>query len=385
MSRINSRWIPAVLAPVLVLALGVGFSVQANAGTNLPDKSASQILQLINTNPDIAFSGKVVKSAKMGLPPMNIVPDVSASMVESMKKTMPKEMADFIPQESAQGELALALEFLGGTHQARIYVDGKNKARLQVLDMMSERNFVRNGADLWFYDAAKNVAQHSTIDLSKQAQAEADLMKRFGATSPAAAADYLLARAGKDATFTVGSDAQVAGRGVYQLTMKPKSSSSLISSVTFSIDAATGLPLAVVVKASGQSDPAFSVEFQTITFDKPDASLFNFVAPAGAVVKEVAAPKATNPTAAQKAKMEAQAKAIEAEGFDAVVKIASSEIPADIYKAARENRFFTELTKPVAGGRVFTTALLNVLIQDDGDIYAGSVTVAKLLEKAAVK
>ena len=77
MSRNRRRWVPAVLAPVLVAGSVFGFSVQASASIDLPDKSASQILQMINTNPDIAFSGRIVKKASMGLPPMNIVPDIS--------------------------------------------------------------------------------------------------------------------------------------------------------------------------------------------------------------------------------------------------------------------------------------------------------------------
>jgi len=82
MSRNRRRWIPAVLAPVLVAGSVLGFSVQANASIDLPDKSASQILQNINTNTDIAFSGLVEKKASMGLTPMNIVPDISHSMID---------------------------------------------------------------------------------------------------------------------------------------------------------------------------------------------------------------------------------------------------------------------------------------------------------------
>jgi len=44
MSRNRRRWIPAVLAPVLVAGSVFGFSVQANAAIDLPDRSASQIL-----------------------------------------------------------------------------------------------------------------------------------------------------------------------------------------------------------------------------------------------------------------------------------------------------------------------------------------------------
>ena len=44
---------------------------------------------------------------------------------------------------------------------------------------------------------------------------------------------------------------------------------------------------------------------------------------------------------------------------------------------------FSELTTPVAGGRVFHTTLFNVLLTSDGRIVAGSVSVARLEAVAA--
>ncbi len=399
MKRNLVRWIPAVLAPVLVAATAVGFSVSASAAVDLPDKSASQILQLINTNPDIAFSGRVVKQAALGLPPMNIVPDISQTSIDQMAKSMPKEMMDFLPKASAQGELALALEFFAGVHTANLYVDGVNKARLQVLDLISERNFIRNGADLWFYDASKALVRHSVIDPVEEAKAKKDGLALFDAnsaqlpfdaTSPAAVADYFLKEAGKDTVFTVGKDAKVAGRGVYQISGSPRKAGSLVASVTISVDAATGLPLAVVVKAVGESTPAFEVAFETITFAKPDAANFNFVIPAGSKVEEIPAPtrdaaeklvagKAR--TAADQARAKAEAEKLIAQGWSAVAQIPAEMIPAQ-FAELQQNTLFTELTKPVAGGRIFSTTLMNIFIADDGRIFAGSVTQQRLLEAA---
>jgi len=398
MKRNVLRWIPAVMAPVLVAASAVGFSVSANAAIDLPDKSASQILQLINTNPDIAFSGRVVKKAALGLPPMNIVPEVSQSMLDQASKNVPKEMMDFLPRASARGELALALEFAAGVHIANVYVDGVDKARLQILDQLSERQFIRNGADLWFYDAGKQLVQHAVINPADEAQAKKDALNffnansaqlPFNATSPAAVADYFLDQAGKDTTFTAGKDAKIADRGVYQLTMAPKNAGSLFESVTMSVDAATGLPLGVLVKAVGQSTPAFEVAFESITFAKPAASNFNFVAPAGTTVAKVPVPTRSDlekitvksPTTADKATAKAKAEELVAQGWAAVVEVPADMIPAQ-FKAIKENKLFIELTKPVAGGRIFATVLMNVFIADDGRIFAGSVTPQKLLEAA---
>jgi outer membrane lipoprotein-sorting protein len=387
------------MAPVLVAGTAIAFSGAASAAIDLPDKSASQILQLINRNPDIAFSGKVIKKAQLGLPPMNIIPDISQAMVDEAAKNMPKEMKDFLPQASAQGELALALEFAAGTHIANIYVDGANKARLQVLDLVAERNFIRNGSDLWFYDSSKQRVQHSVINQADEADAKKQALDffnansaelAFDATSPAAVADYFLAQAGAETTFTVGKDAKVAGRGVYQLTATPRTAGSLVSSVTISVDAATGLPLAVVVKAVGQSTPAFEITFDSISFTQPAAANFNFVVPAGTQLIEVPLPTESdlkkyagkNPTAADEVQARAEIEKLKAQGWAAVVEVPAAMVPAEI-TALKANKLYAELTKPVAGGRVFSTALLNVFFANDGRVFAGSVTTQKLLEAAA--
>lgn len=393
------RWIPAILAPVLVAGAAIGFSVSANAAIDLPDKSASQILQLINTNPEIAFSGQVTKKAQLGLPPMNIMPDISQAMVDEAAKNMPKEMKDFLPQASAQGQLALALEFAAGTHVANIYVDGSRKARLQVLDLVAERNFILNGSDLWFYDSSKQIVKHSVVNETDEKQAERQALDffnansaqlAFDATSPAAVADYFLSQAGPQTTFNVGKDAKVAGRGVYQITATPRTAGSLVASVTISVDAATGLPLAVVVNAVGQSNPAFEIGFDSITFAQPAAANFNFTVPAGAKLIEVPLPTQSDlakysgkkPTAAQESQAKAEFEKLKAQGWAAVLEVPAAMVPAEI-TALKANKLYTELTKPVASGRIFSTALMNILFANDGRVFAGSVTTQKLLEAAA--
>jgi len=409
MSRNSRRWIPAVLAPVLVAGSVFGFSVQANASIDLPDKSASQILQMINTNPEIAFSGRIIKKAAMGLPPMNIVPDISQSMIDEMAAKMPAEMSDFLPKASAQGELALALEFFAGTHKANIYVDGPAKMRLQVLDLLSERQFIRNGNEAWAYYTGKAFAQHIILDANEVANAEAEAEARsffnansgklpFDYTSPAAVADFILAESDKYSTITVASDIKVAGRGAYQITITPKGNQSLVTSATLSIDAETGLPLAARVMAVGQSSPAFEVAFETITFETPAASNFNFTPPAGTRVVEVPAPtkadvlrELANATAGKQIPTQDEAEKLAkaklddlmAQGWGAVAQVPAAQVPAELRSLQANNSLYMELTKPVAGGRIFTSALMNIFFADNGDIYTGSVTVERLLAVAS--
>jgi outer membrane lipoprotein-sorting protein len=404
MKRISRRWLPAILAPVLV-AGSIFFTGQARA-VDLPDKSAAEILAMMTTDENLAFSGRIVKKADLGLPPMNIIPDISQSMVDSMAEKLPPEMADFIPEASIEGELALVLEFLAGTHNANVFVDGATKARVQVLDLLSERNFIRNGKDLWFYDAAKSEVVHTEIDPVKEAEGRRGLESwlstnaaqfPFEITSPASVANYLIDEAGESTNFTVDEDASVAGRGAYQLIMTPKAEGSLFESVKVAIDAETGLPLAVTAHAVGKSDPAFEIAFASISFAKPEASIFDFVPPAGATVEKLdgksleelakkdasSAPTLSADELSQlEAEVEAEAERLRKEGWAAVLRLPSDRVPAGFTEALRANRLFEELTRNVDGGRIFSTTLFNIYFAEDGAMYAGAVTVDRLVEAA---
>lgn len=402
MKKISPRWLPALLAPVLVAGSVFITSGQARA-VDLPDKSAAEILAMINTDENIAFSGRVVKKADLGLPPMNLIPDISQSMVDSMAEKLPPEMADFIPEASIEGELTLALEFFAGTHNANVFVDGPTRARVQVLDLLSERNFIRNGKDLWFYDAAKSEVVHAEIDPNKEEAAKKDLTDfllnnsaelPFDITSPAAVAQYLIDEAGESTNFSVVEDVNVAGRDSYQLVMTPKASGSLFESIKLAIDAEFGLPLAVTVKAVGKTDPAFEVAFASISFSKPAANLFDFTPPAGASVEKLDAksleaqlsgvekPKVETIDPADQAEAKAEIERLRSEGWAAVARVDADRVPAEFTSALRANRLYEELTRKVEGGRLFTTALFNIYFADDGAIFAGAVTLDRLLESA---
>jgi len=400
MKKVSPRWIPALLAPALVASSIVLTSGQARA-VDLPEKSAAEILAMINTDEEISFSGRVVKKADLGLPPMNLVPDISQSMVDSMKERLPEEMAEFIPQASIEGEIALLLEFLAGTHNANVYVDGPSRARVQVLDLLSERNFIRNGKDVWFYDAAKSKVVHSEIDPAAEDEARSEIelwitgnssQFPFDVTSPASVAQYLIGQADESTAFRVDEDASVAGRDAYQLIMSPKAGLSLFDEVAMAIDSETGLPLSVTVKAIGKEDPAFEIAFTSISFDRPQASLFDFTPPVGATVEKVDLDdlqslsmneKESQLSLSDRSELEAEAERLRAEGWAAVVEIPTERVPSEFTDSLRANRLYTELTKSVKGGRVFSTTLFNIFFADDGSLYAGAVTIERLLEAAS--
>ena len=95
---------------------------------------------------------------------------------------------------------------------------GPDKARVQIMDRMAERNAVRNGDELWFYNSKDNTAAH--------AQLPADAAGRHAARpgtvpTPEDLADKLLAKLDASTEVTVGPDVQVAGRAAYNLVLTP--------------------------------------------------------------------------------------------------------------------------------------------------------------------
>jgi outer membrane lipoprotein-sorting protein len=400
MKRSISRWIPAIVAPVLVASVAVGSSVASSAEVVLPDKTPSQILQFINTNPNVAFSGKITKVANLGLPAVNLLPNISQASVDQMKKTLPKGMADFIPKASVQGNLAIVLGLLAGTQQANVYYNNPSLARVQLLDQMSERDFVANGKDLWFYDATQQTVIHQSVDKADLVKDQSRLLSLFNenasklpfdALSPASVADYFLQQISPSTTVSAGKNVLVAGRGAYELTLTPKSTGTLVSSVSILVDGINGVPLSVSINAVGQSNPAFKVSFDSVSFGASAPSIFAFAPPVGATVQELAVPgsegqmnkQMQTPSAADKAAALAEFEKVKSEGWSAVTEIPASQIPSKELALIKSNSFFNVLTKPVNGGRIFSTTLFNILFTDDGRIFAGAVTKEKLLEAAA--
>jgi len=359
-------------------------------------------LQFINTNPNIALSGEITKTANLGLPPVNLLPNISQATVDQMKKTLPKAMSDFIPKASVSGNLATVLGLLSGTQQANVYYNGPSLARIQLLDQMSERDFIVNGSDVWFYDATQQTVLHYGINDATKEQSDEQLLNLFDENSsqlpfdvlsPSSIANYFLNQIGPSTSVTVDQNALVAGRAAYELTLTPKTEGTLVASVSIAIDGVTGVPLAVDVDAVGQSAPAFSVAFTSVSFAPSDPSLFAFTPPAGAVVTQLTAPSAWKgseqpspaPSSSEVTAAQAEVTKLKAEGWSAVLQVPASQTLTNGLASFEANPYFTNLTKAVTGGRVFSTALFNILFTNDGRVFAGAVTTQKLLDAAAVQ
>lgn len=324
MAKNVSRWIPAVAVPAVIIVAGaVVIPLSANAAPNLPTKSAEQVLALLASSDEDSFSGTFEVTSDLGLPSIDT------------------------------GSSEDNLDLLTGAHEARVFVGGTDKARVQVLDSLAERDVIRNGEDVWLYSSDENTVVHATTAAAGSPEEQ----------DPTAVASKLVAALEPTSTLTVTTAQTVAGRDAYTLVLAPKSTDTLIGSISIAVDAETGLALSVGATARGESDPAWQVAFSSLDLATPSAGLFDFTPPVDATVKEQAAP--TGPTG------DAPDHEIIGAGWETIVSVT---VGAEL--AGSEQ--FRQLSTAVDGGRLIHTALVNVLVTDDGKVLAGSVPAATL-------
>ncbi|CAB4630617.1 unannotated protein [freshwater metagenome] len=410
--KISKRWAPAALVAAMITAGTIALPMQANA-VDLPDLTPKQVMLLMDGEIQ-GFSGTIVKTSDLGLPELQLSSMMNEDMIKEMEEKLPEGFEDFVPTLIEQNIVTQAVELISGTHKIRVYASNEG-ARVQILDTMSQRDFIVNKDEFWFYDSRKATAITGSIDMQinqaeaekAQLDAEAKLAEyaaqiQLDISNPEAVADYLMDRIGQSTTVSVGKDHRIAGRTAYQLIAQPNASNSLIESVVISVDSETGMALDVKVYSVEQAEPAFQVGFESISFAVPSASTFSFTPPTGTTVENFEAPAdlqaeletlkaqgsdmTEEELLAYKAELEAkyadQAKPeVIGEGWESVIHL--SAIPTEVPMSLLENELFADLMTNVAGGKVFSTPIMNVLITDSGEVYAGAVTIAFLQEVAA--
>lgn len=270
------RWLPAAAVPAVIAAGVLAGSIPALAGDPLPGKTPAQVLALLAEHSTKSFSGTLEQTSELGLPELPATGPTSGPA-------------------SAGGAASIA-ELLTGRHTARVYVDGAAKVRIQVVDRLAERDVIRRDSELWFYNSKDNTAAHLALpafasDLPLPLTDPPSLPKPSLPT-PEDLASRLLAAVDSSTAVTVGPDVEIAGRTAYNLVLEPRTQGTLLGKAAIAVDGKTGMPLRVSVTARGQSEPAFQIGFTSLSLEVPDDSLFSFVPPPGATVKELQLPPA---------------------------------------------------------------------------------------------
>ncbi|WP_461175105.1 hypothetical protein M1D93_03250 [Arthrobacter sp. Z1-9] len=385
------RWVPAVAVPALIAAGVVAGSIPARAGDPLPDKTPAEVIALLAGNRTHTFSGTIEQSSELGLPELPATGPTSGP--------------------ASAGGAASVMEFLTGEHTARVFMDGRTKARVQVVDRLAERDVIRRDNDVWFYSSKDNSAAHLTLpayamdlplthpgNTGSQPLAEPQPDAPVPPT-PQELADKFLAAADSSTAVSVGPDVEATGRPAYNLLLEPRTGGTLVGKVAIAVDAATGMPLSVEVTARGAAQPSFTAGFTSLSLEAPDEALFNFVPPPGSTVEELqfrhpehgpltefpggpgthATPD--DPAGSVKDKIRPY---LDGAGWETVV-----EVPAEAGAASAANTLLSrnpllaQAAVAVPGGRLLSTTLFNVLLTDDGRIFAGMVPPERLQAASA--
>lgn len=261
----------------LGIATGVGTAVNLPAllpaGSDpvpvLPQMTPAQVLELVHNSNVTSGSGDITMTARLGLPDLGSLGG---------------------PATSPGSVMGL----LSGTHTAHVWVGDGEHVRVALDAPSAETDWIRNGSDLWAWDSSAQQVRHTTVQPDTPdgtgKPAHADKGGTIPPMDPATAADQVLAQVTPTTDVSVRTPGYVAGRPVYELVVKPRSDHSTVDSVQISVDATTGMPLALQVRAKGSPDPAYEVAYTSISFDQPPAATFAFTPPPGVTVTEVSSP-----------------------------------------------------------------------------------------------
>lgn len=334
------RWaVPAVA----VAAIAAGTVIpMAGADPTLPPKTAEELLVDLQSAEVDEFSGTVISSTDLGLPPL------------------PVDGSDFTA-------------LLSGSHTVRVWQSGDDKSRVALVGDGSETVVVRNGQDLWQWSSESATATYVALPEHERA----DHPDGTEVPTPQEAAEQLLAALEPTTEVSVTTSERVAGRTAYVLVLDPDSTTTLVDRATIAVDSETNAPLRVQVYSTGSTDAAISVGFTDVDFTAPDDALFTFTPPSGAKVEEVTPDKTGD-----HAKPDDVTDPVwVGEGWDRVLvaDLPAGQMPTDPSSAegAAELRALLDQLPTVQGGwgtgKLLTSSLFSVVLTDDGRVAVGMV------------
>ncbi|MER7847326.1 DUF2092 domain-containing protein [Kitasatospora sp. NPDC096077] len=399
--------VPLAIAAVIAAGVGLVPALAADSPPDLPQLSAEQVVAKALGSDAQTLSGEVSVSTDLGLPSQ--LAGAAAGGLGAAAGHGSGQGGG-----SAADPQAKLLGLLGGDQTLRVAVDGPDRQRVDLLENMAGYTLVRNGDQSWAWDSSTNTAVHLTGRPAGHGEAAKTPLTGVPTTPQEAAKQFLTAGAGTT-SVTVAGTATVAGQKAYQLSVKPTQSGSTIAEVRIAVAADNGVPLAVVVKSTDGST-VLDIHFTDVSFAKPAAKTFDFTAPKGAKVTEKKADEATKDAQGGHAKGQGVQGArgergagghdgvnVIGEGWTTVVSTQLPSSPkapfggpqgdggqADGKQGKRHSGVISpqalakSLGKPVAGGTLISTKVVNVLLTDDGRVFAGAVTLPVLQHAAGV-
>ena len=144
-------WTAAIGVP-LVAAGAILVPMAASGAVDLPDRTVEELLHFAAASDVDAMSGTIEQRSELGLPDLDALVGGRDARSEAEGDATPPDADDL-------------LELVTGTHTANVYLDGE-RARLQVLDRLAERNVYADGEaeEVWYVDSETKTATRFTLD-----------------------------------------------------------------------------------------------------------------------------------------------------------------------------------------------------------------------------
>lgn len=387
--------VPAAVA-VAIAAGGIVPTISgASSPPDLPAQSAQQLLADVAVAKVPPLSGAVTWAPNLGLN------DLSS-----------------LEQGVGQGDSSSGFDpitLLSGNWQMNVWLDGAKAEHVALLEPSAqELDLVRNGTQAWYWDSSTQSVLHLVAQSPASQPGDSSTGPGMGTApiTPDQFASSLLSHLSPTTSVTTGTPVYVAGEPAYQLVVAPKGApGSTIDEIQIDVGATApllGVPLQVSVYAKdecqpGQScSPALQLGYTgQIHLGAPPASELTFTPPPGAkvVTRTIGSGTAAGPGGtggwfayspltghqgpAKTANLRGAAGGLTKSGSGWATVISG---PAGGLLANAEAGPLSEVTTVVTvkgqPARLFSTALLNVLLTSNGLFYVGFVTPS-VLEAAA--
>lgn len=306
------------------------------------------------------------------------------------------------------------VDLLSGAHSADVWVSKAGFKATYSDSSTTEDDVISNGKDLWTWQSEGTKVTHTVLGADHRVTAGAAKAPTGAAASPEASspvktpdqvAQKLLSSIDPSTAVSVLSPVYVANhRAAYELVLAPKATpSSTVDHVTLSVDAATGLPVRVQIFARGQKAAALDFGFSKLNIGAQNPKLFTFTPPPGAHVTTSGAKSAASAPSTLKPEVRHRGPGlgrrrvapagpplpvgttklgkptVVGKDWATVYVYHGVQVPGQIDRALSQ----AATVLPNDGGRLFSTALVNVLLLNNGDVAVGAVNLATLQAAAA--
>lgn len=381
--------VPVTVVGVAAATIGLVPAFAGSGDPDLPKITAQELIEKIAASDVDQLSGTVKISTDLGLPDLG-----------GLESSLGAGGRGGDDGGSTADPAARLTELASGTHTLRVAVDGPDKQKLSLLDEAAEYSVIHNGDDVWAYDSGSNEVHHATGGADGKDDAKPGTVPGNVPATPKELAEEALRAADDTTSVSVDGTAQVAGRDAYKLLIEPKQKGSTVGAISVAVDARTGLPLKFTLTPASGGAAVVDAGFTKVDFSAPSAATFDFTPPEGAKVTE-AEDAGTHDGGQLPERGEGLAKDLErAEGAEGMKVIGEGWSSVARFDTGGEglptassgggdsdlDGFLNSLGDKVSGtfgsGTVFSTRLVNVLITDDGTVYAGAVTKDALVKAA---